>query len=40
MVRKTMEENEFLKLLKELRRRLPNVYRHVVGIVRAALEAI
>lgn len=34
-----MEENELLKLLKDLRRKLPNLYRHVVGLVKAALEA-
>lgn len=32
-----MDEKELLRLLMELRKRLPEVYRHVVGLIRAAL---
>ena len=35
-----MDELDLLKLLKALRSRLPNVYRHVVGLVKAALESL
>lgn len=33
-----MEESELLKLLKDVRGRLPNLYRHLVGLIKAVLE--
>lgn len=32
-----MDENEFLAALKQLRSKWPDVYRHIVGIIRSIL---
>jgi len=32
-----MDENELLAVLKQLRSKLPDVYRHIIGMIRAIL---
>ncbi len=32
-----MDEKEFLEQLKQLSKRLPDVYRHLVGLIKALL---
>ena len=32
-----MDENELLAVLKQLRSRFPDVYRHIVGFIKAVL---
>ena len=34
-----MEPEELVKLLEKLRRKAPDIYRHIIGMVRAVLTA-
>jgi len=35
-----VDETELLRLLKRLRDKLPEVYRHIIGIVRATMAMV